>query len=157
MAKTVSTNLHQELNRLSAEAPLTLLEIDHADLTTPVRVVQDNQDLVHQSNTFTALAFRITMPNDPEEGLPRAKLALDNVGKELITWLEASNGGQGASCRIMQVRRAAPDVVEWEITMDLDNVSITMLEVSGSLGFDDVLNLPGLPFTYRPDTAPGLF
>lgn len=141
----------------AAEKPLILLEIDHADLATPVRVVNDTQDIIHNSDTFTALAFRVTLPDDLQQGLPRAQIALDNIGRELTQWLEASGGGQGATVRFIQVLRSDPDTVEWEITMDLTNVGMDMMQVTGVLGFSDLVNQPGVPLTYRPDTAPGLF
>ncbi|MBD3610518.1 MAG: DUF1833 family protein [Gammaproteobacteria bacterium] len=157
MAKTVTTGQQEDLNRIHGDAPLTLLEITHPDLGAPVRVVQDNQSVVHLGNTFVAMSFRIILPDDKAQGMPKATLIIDNVGKELVSWLETSNGGQGAQVRIIQVRRSVPDVVEWELTMDLNDVDMTMLEVNGVMGFDDVLNLPGQPFVYRPDTAPGVF
>ena len=158
MAKNYSATLKEKINSTSAsETPLLLLEIDHPDLPAPVRVVNDNQDLVHQGNTYTAMAFRASLPEDLEEGMPRARLAIDNVGKELVAWLEASGGGQGATVRMIQVLRSTPDIIEWEVTMDLTNLSMTALEVSGVLSFDDLLNRPGVTLTYRPETAPGLF
>ena len=53
--------------------------------------------------------------------------------------------------------RSDPATVEWEITMDLNNLSMTMLEVTGELSFDDLLNKPGVTLVYRPNVAPGLF
>lgn len=158
MAKNYSTTLHETVNSVSAaEAPLLLLEIDHPDLSQPIRVVNDNQDLVHQGNTFVAMAFRARLPDDLEQGLPRAILSVDNVGKEMVSWLEASNGGQGATCRMIQVLRSAPDVVEWETTLNLTDLRITQTEVTGSLGYEDLLNMPGVRLRYRPEVAPGLF
>jgi len=141
----------------ASEAPLLLLEITHPDLPAPIRVVNDNQDLTHNGDLFTALAFEATLPDEPEEGMPRAQLSVDNVGKEMVGWLEASGGGQGAQVRMMQVLRSAPDVVEWEVTLDLNNISIDMLRVRGTLTFEDLLNRPAVALTYRPDVAPGLY
>jgi hypothetical protein len=58
---------------------------------------------------------------------------------------------------MIQIMRSDPATVEWEITMDLSNLSITMLEVTGELSFDDLLNKPGVALMYRPSVAPGLF
>ena len=158
MPKPYSNTFKETINATAArESPLLLLEIEHPALTTPIRVVNDNQDLAHLGNTFTALAFRATLPDDLEQGQPRAQLAIDNVGKDLVSWLEASGGGKDATVRMIQVLRSAPDIIEWEVTLSLTNVRMNMLEVSGTLGFDDILNLPGIPLTYRPDTAPGMF
>lgn len=158
MARTLSTDAKKLIHSVNAnELPIVLLEISHADLVTPVRVVNDNSDVVHNGDTFLALAFRITMPDDLKESPPRASLAVDNIGKELVSWLEMSNGGEGATCRMIQILRSNPNVVEWETTLNLNNVGMNSREVSGNLGYEDLLNRPGLPIVYRPDVAPGLF
>lgn len=201
----------------AAEVPLLLLEITHADLVEPIRVVNDNDDFPYgvasiwkpntayalnatitptlyngryykctvagtsgatepawlttltqtqadgtitwrcEGNQFKALAFRAMLPDEMEGQLPRARLAVDNVGKELTNWLEASGGGEGAQCRMMQMLRSDPATIEWDITLDLTNLKTTFAEVNGDLGFEDLLNRPGIPLSYRPDTAPALF
>lgn len=163
MSKAVSRAFREVINRTSApEAPLTLLEISHADLATPVRVVNDNQDITSNGETFTALAFRPVFPDDFEKQIPRAQLSVDNVGKgpdgnSLAGWLEASGGGEGATVRMMQVLRSDPDTIEWEVTLDLTNVRVSLLEIIGDMGYTDILNRQGVQLTYRPDIAPGIF
>lgn len=152
-----TAHFHEETGSTSGTAPVILLEISHAQLATPIRVVNDNSDLVSDGDTYTAFAFRVTLPTDIAGQLPRATLTIDNVGRELTQWLDASNGGKGAQVRFMQVMRDTPDVIEYDITLDLLNVSQTLSTVSAELGYDDTLNLPGLPITYRPDVAPGIF
>jgi hypothetical protein len=158
MPRNYSAAYNEKVNSTGAdESPLLLLEITHADLPSPVRVVNDNQDITSNGNLFVALAFEATLPDEPEEGMPRAQLAVDNVGKDLTYWLESSGGGQGAQVRMMQVLRSAPDTIEWEVTLDLNNVSLDMLRVRGTLSFEDLLNRPAVALTYRPDVAPGLY
>jgi hypothetical protein len=158
MPKNYSANFKETIHATSAaEAPLILLEITHADLAQPIRVVNDNLDLVHAGDTYTALAFRVMPPDDLSEGQPRAAIAIDNIGRELTQWLELSGGGQGATVRMIQVLRSDPDTVEWEVTLDLADVQVNMLEVTGTLSFDDILNLPAVPLSYRPDVSPGIF
>lgn len=158
MPRNYSASLQRTINSTgAAETPAVLLEINHSALSAPVRINNSGADITHQGNVYTALAFRITLPDDLGRGLPSARLAVDNVGKDLTQWLEASGGGQGATVTITQVLPSAPDVVEFSITMDLTNVRMSMFEVTGDLGFSDLLNLPSVPLTYRPDTAPGLF
>lgn len=108
-------------------------------------------------NQFKAVAFQVKKPDDVEQQLPRAELAMSNVGKELVGWLEASGGGRGATCRMMEMLRSDPNTIEWEVTLDLVNIEINPAQVSGSLGFEDLLNKPAVAITYRPDVAPGLF
>jgi hypothetical protein len=158
MPRNYSRSFQEKTNSTSAdEAPLILLEISHADLVTPIRVVNDTQELIHNGDTFVAMEFGIVEPDDLEQGESRGAIEVDNVGRELTDWLEASNGGQGATVRIIEVLRSNPDVVEWEITMDLSDLHLDMRAVTGGLSFDDILNLTAVALVHRPDVSPGLF
>ncbi|MDH5393949.1 MAG: DUF1833 domain-containing protein [Gammaproteobacteria bacterium] len=158
MPREYSKSRNLAVNRTaSRDYPVILLEISHADLTTPVRVVKDNVDLTSNGDLFVAMPFDITLPDDPQGGLPKASLSIDNVGKELMGWLESSNGGQGSSCRIMEVLRSDPNTIEWEATMQLDGISATPLVVSGRLSFDDILNKPAVLAVHDQSTTPGIF
>lgn len=158
MPRDYSSGFQRTVNSTSApETPVTLLQINHPDLTTPVRVNNGSEDITHLGNVYVALAFQVTMPSDPEQGLPRAQLAIDNVGKTLTSWIESSGGGRGATIDMTQVMPSNPDVAEFTITMDLSNVRVNSMQVTGELGFSDLLNLPSVPLVYTPVTAPGLF
>lgn len=158
MPRTYSPQYKSTLAAVNAdEPPLVMLEIDHPDLSEPVRVINDNQDLTSNGHLFVACPFRCTLPDDFENQLPKATLAVDNIGRELVYWIETSNGGEGAAVRFMQVMRSRPDLIEWEITMSLTDVRVTMLEVAGQVGFENLFNRPAVHLTYRPDNSPGLF
>lgn len=142
-----------------SEAPRILLQIDHPTFSVPIRVVNDNLDLTSNGNLFVALAFDITLPDDFSGQLPVAKLSMDNVGREIVDPLEASGGGEGATVRVMQVLRSAPDAIEWEATLDLKNVQIPpgLMRVTADLGYEDILNKPAVLSRHDPITSPGLF
>jgi hypothetical protein len=154
---TYSANFKEKTGSLSGTEPVYLLEITHAQLAQPIRVVNDTQDITSNGNTFIAMAFRVSLPDNFAQQMPRARLSIDNIGRELTQWLEASNGGAGATVRIMQVMRDAPNVIEADFTLDLLNVSQNMMEVSGELGYEDTLNRPGMVATYRPENTPSIF
>lgn len=158
MPRGYSPGLVQELHAtVSADPPLVLLEIDHPDLVTPVRVVNDTQDITSNGGLYQALGFSIHIPDEEDGKLPEATLAIDNIGRELMTWLDSSAGGAGATARLMQVRRSAPDVVEYDITMDLTTLRATSAVVSGHLGYDNLLDRPAVLVRYDTHRAPGLF
>lgn len=157
MAKNYTEHFKERTSSTSGEAPSYLVEITHPQLAVPIRVVNDTQDLVHNGNTFIACAFRIQFPEDIAQTMPRVPVAIDNVGRELTQWLEASNGGRGAQFRIMQVMRDTPDVVEQEYTMTLLSARQNIIEVSGELGYENFLDQPCMAALYSPETAPGLF
>lgn len=157
MSRSYTAAAKREFNALSGDAALILLEIDHSALDEPVRIVNDTQDIVSNSATYLALGFRVTLPDDYQDKVPRAKLSIDNIGRELTQWLEIAGGGEGASVRLMQVMRDAPNLIEWEITLELTNVSVDTWQVTGDLGFEDLLGKSAVPITYTPQTAPGVF
>lgn len=155
---TYSTTAQKKINATGAdELPVLLLEIDHPTFTQPVRVVNDGLDLTSNGELYVAMRVEASLPDQQPGQMPRARLALDNVGRELVEPLEASNGGEGATVRMMQVLRSTPNVIEWEATLDLSNVEMSSMTVTGDLSYEDILNKPGVPMRYDPVTAPGLF
>lgn len=158
MARTYSAKYRETVNAVSArESRLLLLQIDHPDLAAPIRVVSDTQDVTCRGSLYQALAFSCSVPDDQQGQLPQARLEMDNVGRDLTQWLEASQGGLGASATLMEILRSEPDVIEWSITMDMTGMSITPQKVTASLSFLDTLNQQAVAVQYRPSTAPGLF
>lgn len=139
------------------ESFLVLLEITHADLAVPVRVVNDTQNITLNNIEFIGCPFTVTLPDDVAGQMPQAQLEVDNIGRDLTQWLEYSRGGQGARCRIMQVMRSDPNTIEFDMTLDLTNMKITNETVSGSLGFENMLNRTGTIPTFTPQNAPGLW
>jgi hypothetical protein len=158
MARTYSANYRKTMNALSApESRLLLLQINHPALTTPIYLVNDTQNVVSNGNLYIAFAFSCSVPDDQQGQLPQAKLEIDNVGRELVRWLEVSQGGLGATAVLSEILRSVPNLVEWTITMDLTGMVVTPFKVTGTLSFIDTLNQQAVAIQYRPDTAPGLF
>ena len=158
MPKEYSAQYKSTLAEVNAtEAPLILLEINHPQLSQPVRVVNDTQDLLSNGNTYIGFPFRCILPDDFESQLPKARLSIDNVSRDLMYWIETSNGGQGSTATFKQVMRSNPDLIEWEIQMSLFNVNVTMQEISAELGFENLFGKPAVSFRYTPTNSPGLW
>lgn len=158
MAKAYSAEYKSTLSAVSApEAPLILLVINHADLASPIRVVNDTQNITSNGNTYIGYPFRFILPNDYENQLPKAKLAIDNVGRDLMEWIESSGGAAGTTVTFMQIMRSRPNQIEWQITMSLYNVSVNPMEVTGELGFENLFAKPAISIQYRPETCAAIF
>ena len=108
----------------SSDVVLVLLEITHPDMPAPARVVRDTQDLVSNGNVFVATGFDFTFPDDKGAAAPRAELVVDNIGRELMSWIEASKGGRGAEVRLMIVLRETPDVIEADYRLGLERIVV---------------------------------
>lgn len=141
----------------SSDVVVVLMEITHPDMPSPARVVRDTQDLVSGGNLFVATAFDFTFPEDRGGQAPRAEVVIDNVGRELMSWIEASKGGRGAEVRLMVVLRATPDVIELDYQLGLVSLKVDQAKVVGELGYGNLLDLPAVAVRYDPGTAPGIF
>jgi hypothetical protein len=158
MSKDYSANFKSTLAEVNApETPLILLEIDHADLDEPVRVVNDTVNVTSNGNEYIAFPFKCILPDDFESQIPKARLSIVNVGRELMYWIETTSGGQGSTCTFKQILRSNPDLIEWQITMNLYNVQVNMQEISAELGFENLFSKPAISRQYRQDNSPGLF
>jgi hypothetical protein len=158
MARQYSAEYKSTLAKVSAEeTPLVLLQIDHPELTAPIRVVNDTQNITSNGNEYIAFPFSCSLPDDYENKLPKARIAISNVGKDLMFWLETTDGGSGSTATFSQVMRSRPNQVEWTITMSLFNVVANNLEVSAELGFENLFAKPAISIQYRPQNSPGLF
>lgn len=157
MTRSYSAPARRNLLATSADEPfLVLLEITHPDLAVPIRVVNDTQNVTVSGNEFVACAFDVTWPDDADGQIPQAQLQIDNIGRDLTVWLEQSNGGRGAQCRLMQVLRSTL-AIEMDITFDLTGMSIDNQKVNSNIGYQNLLAQVGTTVNFTPATAPGLF
>lgn len=158
MAGPKSAKFRQVAGALSSdELPLQLIEVSHALLTEPMRRVNDTQDVVSNGKNYVAGSFAFVPPDDEKQRTPRASLTISNQRGDVGAIFERLHGGRGAVITVRQIMRSNPDFLEDELVLDLSNVEVTAMSVSGQLSYDDILNKVGTPATYRPETAPGLF
>ena len=136
---------------------LTALEIRHAAVADPVRVVNDTVERIIEGNRYVALRFDARLADDADGRAPQAELAIDNVGRDLTQWIEAAGGGVGATVRVLQVLDIDDAPVEWELTMDVAGVNLDAERVTARLGFDPLLGRAAVTLRHDPQTSPGLF
>lgn len=158
MTRPLSATAARNVLATSADEPLLVaIEILHAELAVPARFVNDTADIEIEGNSFFACRFDLTLPDDQDEQVPEARLEVDNIGRELTQWLEQSQGGKGAKCRMLMVLRSNPGNLEFDMTMDLTGLEITNFRVTGNLGFKNTLMQSAVAVRFDPSTSPGNF
>lgn len=158
MAKNYSNTLKANLIQTSAEeAILYTLEINNTALAQPIRLVADKTDIVSNGDTYVACMFDIAMPNETQGEAPRVVLSIDNISRDITRFLEQLQGAPQTTGMIQQIKRSDPDFIEFDMTMDLINVSITKFKISGELKFDRTLEEPSINQIYNKRNAVGLF
>lgn len=158
MPRSYSAEYKSTLAKVStSESPRILLQIDHPELASPIRVINDTLNLTSNGYEYVAFPFEVILPDDFENQLPKARLSISNVGKELMYWIETTDGGSGSTATFSQVMRSRPNQIEWSITMSLFNVLVTNMDVSAELGFENLFAKPAISVQYRPNTAIAIF
>ena len=147
---------------LVGDLPIYALEITHTDLDTPIRIVADTVNHTVDGDTYQALAFRASVPQIREGEVPTASLEIDNVGQDIMEWIDESNGGRGAQMRILRLVRpheteTASSIV-WEMprmtvgvtAADMQRITVSLVQRTGRVR-------PAVKARYDPKTVPGLF
>lgn len=155
---TVSASTVKQLQRLDdSGGVLMLLEIAHPSLSATVRLVNDTRDLSAAGHTWIGLPFAVTLPNDTAKEVPRARLQMDNVGRELTGELEGLPPGAALTATLRLVHRSTPDTIEYEFVSPLSGVRVDQATVSATMGPDDLMRRPAVRIRFDPITAPALF
>lgn len=62
----------------SDKAFLTLLTVEHTTLSTPLRIVRNNEDVTSNGNVYTAFPFEVELPNSSDD-INGAKLMVGSI------------------------------------------------------------------------------
>lgn len=155
---TVSTTTARQLQKVTDNGGvLMLLEISRPSAPAPLRLVNDTRNLTTLGYEWIALPFSITLPNDKAKEVPRARLQMDNVGREITADLEGLLPGEALKATITMVHRSTPAVIDFQFAAPLSGVRVDATTVSATMGRDDIMRMSAVLLRFDPATAPALF
>lgn len=157
MSRTLSSGAVRALTAHETEEVfLTLLTIRHIDLDSPIRIVANNQDIVSRGDSYLALGFEITLPQDDGETIPQVQLSIDNVDREITETIRSLTSSPSITLEVIMA--SSPDAVELVIyDMMLDSVTYDDTTITGSLVVEDILNQSFPSSVIDPQQYKGLF
>lgn len=157
MSRALSNIARQALHAEGTEeAFLVLLTLSHADLAEPLRVTSDAVDTLSRGETFIAYPFELSLPDDDDSRVPRAKLAIDNVDRSIVLAVRSLSTAPVVLVEI--VRASDPDTVEARFAdFRLANVLYDAHLVQGDLSIEDFTTEPFPAHVFSPSLFPGLF
>jgi hypothetical protein len=154
------------------EAILVLLEINHEDLSAPIRVVNNPEDIVLGGEvydddglvtdgigtvtdgtgvTYSAFGFEVNLPDN--DG--RTEITICNVDRQIVETIRSVD--TPPSVRMSVVLADTPDVVEaGPYDFELSDVTYNALIVRGTLAFDYLQDEPYPGDRFTPAQYPGL-
>lgn len=149
----------------TGEVVAFLLTFEHADLTEPLRLSTDptqrlstnplQYGTISRGNTFLFAPIDVLLPEDIDGGDPRASLAIDNVGRELIDAIRSIE--EGAIVLLEAVLASAPDVVEISFPqLKMTNSEYTLVSLTVDLTIDHLTTEPYPGDSFTKAYFPGL-
>lgn len=140
----------------TSEVLLTLLTIDHDDMPSPVRFVDNLEDVTSRGDTYTAFPFRAVLPADVEGELPQVEVVVDNVTRELVA--EIRSIATPASVTLEIILASDPDTVEagpWHL--EVVAATYTATEIRLTLTAEALMSEPYPVGLFTPTRFPMLF
>lgn len=138
------------------EVWLVLLTISSDELTDDLRVVNNNENIRSNGETFYACPFEPQLPKDTDDGPPTARLRIDNISQDLVQDLREVDSG--VSVKMEVIRAAEPDTIEQ--TFDgflLKDIVVNEATITGTLALED-LTLEKFPArSFSPGNFPAIF
>ena len=135
---------------------LSFVELRHPLSAIPVRLVDDTRNAVVGGHTYIATRFEVRLAADEDRRAPTAELVVGNVGRAIDQWVAQVGGGGGGTMRYFEALAADGAEPEYEIEMDIAQISTDSLYVTQTLGYDPLLGRPAVARHFDAVTAPGL-
>lgn len=154
---TVSDDMRGNMfDQEAADGLLILLTLDSDELTSPIRVVNDHDDVSSRGNDFIALPFKVVPPDSHGDKTPVARIEIDNISREIMQAVRLASSP--VSCLIEVVRISDPDTVEVNYgSMYLVNVVGDATMISGDLEVVDFNRETYPQHNMVPGFFPGIF
>ena len=98
---------------LTGDRDVFALVLTHPAVTEPICVVADTtndtenylSEYTIEGKRFLCVSFDAEPPQSRKGEISQAKLRVDNIGRAAMEWVEKSNGGRGATVRVMRIIR----------------------------------------------------
>jgi len=155
--RNTSLTARQAINaQQTAEVFLLILTIDHADLTTPIRVVNNTENIDSRGDTYIAFPFQVNLPADRDDQISQVNLSIDNVDRQIVEAVRSLYSPADVALEV--VLASSPDTLEaGPFDFKLKSANYNALTVEASLGYEDILNEPFPGDSFNPANYPGLF
>lgn len=156
MTQTLTPELLTQLYGQTSNDPfLMLVTISHPSITT-IRLVNNMEDIVSNSLTFTAFPMKIRLPTDDGESSREVDIEFDNVSRALIDELRIIT--TSLNVKIEMVLFSNPNEIQMIVEdLKLRSISYDQSRIRAKLFFDNFLNVEMTSAKYSSTDFPGLF
>lgn len=148
--------LSQLLSQESSDPFLTLLTLSHPTFVTPLRFVNNVDNIVSRGNTFNAFPMRITLPMDDGESTREVSVEFDNISLEIVD--EIRSVTTPIEVNLELILASIPNAVQYAISeLKIGQIDYNSRTVRARLYMDNFLSASLTSESYTPTTFPGIF
>jgi len=155
MSRRLSLNARQaQIDPVSAEIEVVLIEVTHPDLEAPIRLSTDNTERLTEeplvygtrsswrganpaTDPYLWIVASAVLPDDADDAPAQAQIVLENLDARMVEVLRSYVGQ--ATVAMAVVEAGTPDVIEaeWQ-DLRLTNAEGTASEITLSLSRDEI-------------------
>lgn len=157
MTRTLSGPAKAALIKRDNDDPfLVLLTVQHDGLLEVLRVVNNNVAITSRGDVFQPFAFAISLPDENKDSIPKAKLEIQNIDRQIIDFLHSVATPPMITIEI--ILASTPNTVEasWS-DLYVDDVQYDAQSVQLKLTYESVLDETFTSRRYDPADFPGLY
>lgn len=148
--------LQAMLAQQTSEVMLELLVIDHADMASPLRFVNNSESIVSGGNTYEPWPFKAVLPTDDPEQEPRASIQISNI--DLSVTIALDQLASRPTVTLGVVTLTDPDTYEYgPMTFDVADERGDAKTITLDLAFQDLDQEPFPGMSFTPQLFPALF
>ena len=145
------------LSSSTAEVPLLLMDIEHPDLTQPIRVATDKADVVSGGNTYVGIPLDVALPQDRSDETPAVSIGMGNVSPETVKALREIQGDD-VQVTLRAVLASNPDHTQaGPYVFTLTSAQWDSIRINGQIGYEQLLNQVLPAYDITPQNLPGSF
>lgn len=140
----------------SGEVWVHLIQLVHADLSPTLRYCDDDEDVTHGGNLYTARAFDLELPTEGEGSGRQCTLRLDDVDRYVRGKLAGLLGPVEVTLRI--ILKSDPTVLlRGPFVFELQSLEKSPATLEGKLVYQSLLDEQVPKDRFTPANCPALF
>ena len=139
----------------TAEVLLVVLLSNHPDLSQPIRVCTNNENITSNGHEYIAIPFEVQLPGEDPDQPGKATIKIDNMDPVIIDTLRSISTPPTVVLRV--ILASQPNTIEAEFAgLVMRNCEYDASTVSAELNFESILVEP-VALSMTPNIFPGLF
>ena len=159
MPRTLSLLARQSLTAQETDVVwVALIEISHSTITPSLKFCSPSHtNITHDSSTWIAFPFELTLPDERDDKPPKVTLTVDNVDRQIMAAIRPL---QTAPTVALSIVTSADDFAAKEIgplTFTLQNISVDAMTIQGTLEYESILSEPYPGTRFDPVKFTALF